>query len=54
MQMFMVEDFSVKILLHQVLSVFCGSFHIPSKSAPIVFFFCILNILFNLDTILST
>lgn len=59
MQMLMVEDFSVKILLHQELSGFyakntVGHYIFLAKVSLFVAFFCILNILFNLDSILST
>lgn len=50
----MVEDFSVKILLHQVLFGFVGHFIFLAKVSLLWFFFCILNILFNLDSILGT
>lgn len=52
-QMLMIEDFSLKILLHQVLSGFCarntmGHFIFLAKVA-LLWLFLYTSILFNLD-----
>lgn len=57
-QMLMIENFSLKILLHQVLSGFCarntmGHFIFLAKVA-LLWLFLYTSILFNLDSILST